>query len=166
MTESIIAWNIRGLGSSRRILHSLIQKNNGSIVALFEPFVREDKLQRLVSSLGFDGYFCNEAEGEEIWILWRAPYDFEVASVSTQMITGWLLLEGIQTLVSFVYAKCTQVDRRGLWASLVECRSNAHPWIVMGDFNIIREDQEYVGGLPRVAQAMDDFNDLRRIWAW
>ncbi|KAG7970202.1 hypothetical protein I3843_07G070600 [Carya illinoinensis] len=128
------------------VLHQSQRKNNGSIVALFEPFAREDKLKRLVSSLGFDGYFCNEVEWGKIWILWRAPYDFEVASVSTQMIMGCLLLEGIRTLVSFMYAKCTQ------------CRSNAHPWIVMGDFNIIREDRECVGGCPRAAQAIDDFN--------
>lgn len=140
-------------------MRSLILKNNGSIVTLFEPFAREEKLQRLVSSLGFDDFHYNEAVGGKIWILWRAPYEFKVVSVSTYMITGWFMLEGTQTLVSFVYAKCTQVDRRRLWKSLVDCRSIAHPWAVLGDFNIIREDRECVCGCPRAAQSMDDCNE-------
>ncbi|KAF5450314.1 hypothetical protein F2P56_030677 [Juglans regia] len=118
----------------------------------------EDKLQRLVSSLGFDGFYSNEGAGGKISILWRAPYDFEVVSVSTQMVTGWFVFDGTRTLVSFVYAKCTQLDRRELWEQLVGCRATEDPWIVMGDFNIIREDRERVGGCPRAAQAMDDFN--------
>ncbi|XP_035544614.1 uncharacterized protein LOC118348003 [Juglans regia] len=119
---------------------------------------QQDKLQRLVSSLGFDGFYSNEGAGGKIWILWIAPYDFEVVSVSTQMVTGWFVLDGTRTLVSFVYMKCTQLDQRELWEQLVGCRAAGDPWIVMGDFNIIREDRERVGGCPRAAQAMDDFN--------
>lgn len=63
MTKPIIAWNIRGLGRSRHTLRHLIQNYNVSIVALFEPFARHDKLQQLTRGLSFDGYYCNEDVG-------------------------------------------------------------------------------------------------------
>lgn len=34
-----------------------------------------------------------------------------------------------------------------------------NPWLIVGDFNIIREDREIIGGCPRAAQAMEDFNE-------
>ncbi|KAF5455805.1 hypothetical protein F2P56_025342, partial [Juglans regia] len=39
--------------------------------------------------------------------------------------------------------------------------ANIHqlPWMVMGDFNIIRNDSERRGGQPRLALAMEEFND-------
>ncbi|KAF5481633.1 hypothetical protein F2P56_002271 [Juglans regia] len=41
---------------------------------------------------------------------------------------------------------------------LVEFGVGDHPWLVLGDFDIIREDKEQVGGRLRSSLAMEEFN--------
>ncbi|XP_041020448.1 uncharacterized protein LOC121262091 [Juglans microcarpa x Juglans regia] len=62
-------------------------------------------------------------------------------------------------LVSFVYAKCSQVNRRGLWRELAEVQVVEQPWVVVGDFNIIRNDSDRIGGNPQPLASMEEFND-------
>lgn len=62
-----------------------------------------------------------------------------------QMITSWFLRGAANLLVTFVYAKCNQVERYDLWNSLKEVCIDG-PWMVVGDFNISRKDQERMGG--------------------
>ncbi|KAK4833981.1 hypothetical protein QYF36_014386 [Acer negundo] len=51
------------------------------------------------------------------------------------------------------------VGRRGLWRDLEEVQVVEQPWVVVGDFNIIRNDSERIGGNPRPLASMADFND-------
>ncbi|XP_042966737.1 uncharacterized protein LOC122300279 [Carya illinoinensis] len=60
--------------------------------------------------------------------------------------------------VTLVYAKCNYQERRRLWSALEDTNTNNLPWIVVGDFNIIRYDYERRGGKPRNAMAMEEFN--------
>ncbi|KAJ0081173.1 hypothetical protein Patl1_12355 [Pistacia atlantica] len=61
--------------------------------------------------------------------------------------------------ISFIYAKCNSIEHRDLWQSLELVDSNESPWLMVGDFNIIREDSERVGGHPRPITSMEDFNN-------
>ncbi|KAF5464514.1 hypothetical protein F2P56_014587 [Juglans regia] len=63
-------------------------------------------------------------------------------------------------IVSAVYAKCMYLERRSLWSDLVSFGSLALPWILLGDFNIIRHDGERRGGNPRLPCAMEDFSNF------
>ncbi|KAF5468557.1 hypothetical protein F2P56_012700 [Juglans regia] len=63
-------------------------------------------------------------------------------------------------IVSVVYAKCMYLDRRSLWSDLVSFGSLALPWLLLGDFNIIRHDGERRGGNPRLPCAMEDFSNF------
>ncbi|XP_042950219.1 uncharacterized protein LOC122282325 [Carya illinoinensis] len=60
--------------------------------------------------------------------------------------------------ITFVYAKCSYLEHRRLWDSLMGANIHHLPWIVMGDFNIIINDSERRGGRPRLALAMEEFN--------
>lgn len=93
-----------------------------------------------------------------MWLLWRDPYQFEFLSALNQMLTGWFTLVNTRKLVMFVYAKCNQLERRELWAALEGVCMEEHPWLLIGDFNIIRVDDERIGGLPQSLHAMEDFN--------
>ncbi|KAI9154057.1 hypothetical protein LWI28_020404 [Acer negundo] len=150
---------VRSLGWSRRRLKSLVSKYNASPVAISEPFVEEARMPALGNLINFPHWCSNEVEGGKLWIFWRASGAFEILCCSAQMITGWFTLDNKRILVSFVYAKCSPVGRRGLWRDLEEVQVVEQPWVVVGDFNIIRNDSERIGGNPRPLASMADFND-------
>lgn len=68
-------------------------------------------------------------------------------------------LKETRVLITFVYAKCSYQDRNGLWSDLETMPSQSYPWIIVGDFNLIGEDGEQIGGQPKALAAMEDFND-------
>ncbi|XP_057981189.1 uncharacterized protein LOC131166623 [Malania oleifera] len=51
--------------------------------------------------------------------------------------------------------ECTRNERRKLWQALEDLHPGDHHWIVVGDFNVIREDGKRIRGNPGV---MDEFN--------
>ncbi|KAG2693811.1 hypothetical protein I3760_08G113100 [Carya illinoinensis] len=56
------------------------------------------------------------------------------------------------------HAKCNQDERKDLWDHLCSILGVGVPWMVLGDFNIIRVDDERIGGRPRPFSAMEEFN--------
>ncbi|KAI0524423.1 hypothetical protein KFK09_003792 [Dendrobium nobile] len=62
---------------------------------------------------------------------------------------------------SFVYAVCTRQGRLPLWDNLkIFAESIDKPWVIGGDFNIIANLSERIGGGLPNAQAMGDFNNM------
>lgn len=47
-----------------------------------------------------------------------------------------------ELLITFVYAKCYYIDHRRLWSMLKDANNHNIPWVVTGDFNIIRHDEK------------------------
>lgn len=41
---------------------------------------------------------------------------------------------------------------------MVELSKLTHPWMVVGDFNSIKEDGEWIGSQPHPLVTMEDFN--------
>ncbi|XP_042942674.1 uncharacterized protein LOC122276843 [Carya illinoinensis] len=60
--------------------------------------------------------------------------------------------------ITFVYAKCSYLEHRRLWGSLMDANTHNLPWMVLGDFNIIINDLERRGGRPPLTLAMEEFN--------
>ncbi|XP_073139125.1 uncharacterized protein [Henckelia pumila] len=59
---------------------------------------------------------------------------------------------------SFVYAKCDYTLRRDLWASLLQVKPVGGPWLVGGDFNVVRDSSEFLGSSGGRQLPMDEFN--------
>ncbi|XP_073129053.1 uncharacterized protein [Henckelia pumila] len=59
---------------------------------------------------------------------------------------------------SFVYAKCDYILRRDLWASLLQVKPDGGPWLVGGDFNVVRDASECLGSSGGRQFPMDEFN--------
>ncbi|XP_060190498.1 uncharacterized protein LOC132619683 [Lycium barbarum] len=61
--------------------------------------------------------------------------------------------------ITTIYAKCTKADRKELWASLEDLNKIIKgPWIIGGDFNVILQPEEKLGGLPhRNSKSFDLF---------
>ncbi|KAK0580059.1 hypothetical protein LWI29_035797 [Acer saccharum] len=157
--DTIFFWNIRGLGNSSGRLKSLIKKFNVDLFAISEPFAAEDRMVRLGNLLSYHHFISNEIQGGKLWIFWKDFNAFEVTLITTQMVSGWFVKEGQRILVSFVYAKCSYAERRELWRHLEENQVSDFPWVVLGDFNVIRRDAERIGGSPRPLLSMMEFND-------
>ena len=69
-------------------------------------------------------------------------------------------MDVLQAVLSFVYAKCSIVDRRELWQQLhVLSQTISMPWMIGGDFNTILYANEKLGGNPPEVRSMDDFHE-------
>ncbi|KAF5481500.1 hypothetical protein F2P56_002144 [Juglans regia] len=109
--------------------------------------------------LDFNHYASNANQGGKLWVFWNIPNIFEMVRCTTQTVSGWFKWDVHCVFVTFVYAKCSYVDRRELWHDLEEWTDLDQPWLVLGDFNVIRRDSERVGGNPRPFISMLEFND-------
>lgn len=135
MIRNLLVWNVRGLRHSRGQLKQLVRKNNVVVVAVLEPFQEATQMTKLTIFLGFPHFCCNAGVDGKVWVLWKEGYDFVCSSLTDQ--SSWLTVENFKLLVSFVCAKCTRSDRRGLWHELNNIYLEMHPWVVLEDFNII-----------------------------
>ncbi|XP_035540358.1 uncharacterized protein LOC118344262 [Juglans regia] len=109
--------------------------------------------------LDFNYYASNANQGGKLWVFWNIPNIFEIVLCTTQSVSGWFKWDAHRVFVTFVYAKCSYVERRELWHDLEEWTVLDQPWLVLGDFNVIRRDSERVGGNPRPFISMLEFND-------
>ena len=97
-----------------------------------------------------------------IWVGWN-PNTLVVTKIteSDQVIHCDVMhIESkLKLYLSIIYGLNDQSDRRRLWSNLINASScfNARPWILMGDFNVIRNIDENHGGVNRRCNAMDDF---------
>ncbi|KAG2696269.1 hypothetical protein I3760_07G050600 [Carya illinoinensis] len=154
----MLVWNVGGLGTSKRRLRNLIRKYKPSVLALFEPFAVKELMVYWVNVFGYPSYGANEAMGGKIWVFWIEDLTFEMQGMSDQMISGCFSKGDVSINVVLVYAKCNPVERRLLWHDMEVMREDHIPLLVVGDFNIIRDDRERIGGNPRPLSTMSEFN--------
>ncbi|KAF5468243.1 hypothetical protein F2P56_012410 [Juglans regia] len=159
MSESIIVWNVRGIGTSSRRLKNLVFKFKPKLISVLEPFQNQNKVLRLMNSLHFDSCISNVDVGGKIWIFWDNVRDVQVVRTSLQFISLRVNTGSYQFLCNIVYAKCNMYERKVLWEDLSSHSLGSEPCLFAGDFNIIRNNSERNGGCPRPNAAMEDFNN-------
>nr|XP_016515213.1 PREDICTED: uncharacterized protein LOC107831932 [Nicotiana tabacum] len=65
---------------------------------------------------------------------------------------------GQHMMMTFVYAKCSAMERLDLWDYLYYLASDMElPWLVGEDFNVILHEDEKLGGLPVHPPEYEDF---------
>ncbi|XP_042954594.1 uncharacterized protein LOC122291007 [Carya illinoinensis] len=142
MIDPILVWNIRGVGTSKGRLKTLISKWRPKIVALLEHFQNIDVAKRLGRGLRFDNFISNEAEGGKIWIFGDSIIEARLVRMGRQFIS-LKVGEGAEIfLLTIIYAKFTMVEPRSLWDALSFQTLDSEPCIFVGDFNIIQNDSE------------------------
>ena len=62
--------------------------------------------------------------------------------------------------VSFIYGHNDYIPHRELWASLESFSTSdgPSPWLVLGDFNIVRNGEEKIGGDSNCPNYINDLN--------
>ncbi|KAG2693480.1 hypothetical protein I3760_08G099300 [Carya illinoinensis] len=139
-------------------LKKLIKKFRPNILALAEPFVMADEIPKLLGRVKFESFLTNEAHHGKIWLIWKSAVAVQCLAVSNQFVSVKVEENGHIYVLTIVYAKCTQVERKMLWEDLEVSGCGNLPWLICGDFNIIKNDSERRGGHPRPFAAMEDFN--------
>lgn len=138
MIDNILHWNVRWLGSSRRRVKALIKKKDTTICAIAELFLGDNCMMDLGKFLHLNSFLSNLVDGGgKLWVFWKDPNAFQVLFFTSQSITRWFFLDNQKVLITFVYAKCSYIERRELWKEMEERQVNEQPWVVLGVFNAI-----------------------------
>ncbi|XP_042972740.1 uncharacterized protein LOC122304535 [Carya illinoinensis] len=159
MIGPILYWNVRGLGTSRGRLKKLVKEFKPKVFALAETFVDDSKMGRLMRQLGLEEGSSNQLNAGKIWLLWEKNVNVTIVRMSDQFITVKVLEGDLALSITFVYAKCYYGLRRQLWRDLQEDVHSNDPWMILGDFNVIKNNEEWKGGSPCSRIALEEFNE-------
>lgn len=107
---------------------------------------------KFISDL-FPGWFSEDNYGfsplGKIWIVWHPSLIVNVVFKSLQMICAEVSWPSHPTkiFISVIYASNDVDEREGLWLELTSLVTdldlNSKPWLILGDFNQIREPLEH-----------------------
>ncbi|XP_022893966.1 uncharacterized protein LOC111408437 [Olea europaea var. sylvestris] len=145
----------RRRGGNRKKLN---KQYKPSILGILEPFVSLEKIGRWARNLRFENFCTNMDYGGKMWLFWSSDIEFDQIQVSSQILSGWFSRDGVRVLGSFVYANVLQVHRRELSDQLRDLDCGGDALFVGGDFNIVRSDEEHVGGLLPSTSGKFEFN--------
>ncbi|CAI9094461.1 OLC1v1030206C1 [Oldenlandia corymbosa var. corymbosa] len=119
-----------------------------------------DKLDEIKRELAFDIAFSSN--NSKIWVFCKSEIQASLLSDDDQVLHFEIKhpLVSQSYFLSAVYAKSTRAGRRDLWQSLEGFKRNnmGAPWMVSGDFNVIRSLEEYSGVSVQDHPAIEDFN--------
>ncbi|KAK4706496.1 hypothetical protein R3W88_033945 [Solanum pinnatisectum] len=93
--------------------------------------------------------YANYNQNGKIWVFIQEHIHVGVLSDTEQQLSLQLQYQetGQSLVTTFVYAKCDDQERRGLWEDIHNLSININlPWLVGGDFNVILNDEEKIGG--------------------
>ncbi|XP_055835119.1 uncharacterized protein LOC129903596 [Solanum dulcamara] len=128
-------------------LKSLKSIHQIPIIAILEPFSDSIQIQYFRNQLNMDHAISNP--NGKIWLFWTKDIDCRILENEEQLITYEFnhVMNPNQFIVTFVYAKCKDHLRRPLWDSMLQQSATSLPWCTLGDFNVITDPQEKLGGV-------------------
>ena len=164
----LASWNVRGVNEDpkHKEVRSLISRNKLSMLGLNETRTQCFKHQSIIHLLCPTWRYLsnyNRHPNGRIWVMWDpAVLDVTLLAYSDQVIHVQVLDIQNQSIfkVSFIYGHNDYILRRELWAFLRACSSTIGdvPWLVLGDFNIVRYGEEKFGGVTSSPNYMDELN--------
>ncbi|XP_069154435.1 uncharacterized protein [Solanum lycopersicum] len=129
-----------------------------SIIAILEPFSDNVNIQSFKVQLNMDNATSNC--NSKIWVFWNSDIDCNILDEDEQQITCDMKHNELQYqfTTTFIYAKCKEYLRRPLWEKLLHHASvSTNPWCAVGDYNVISDVEEKLGGLPYNMKKSMDF---------
>ncbi|XP_073051333.1 uncharacterized protein [Primulina eburnea] len=154
-----LIWNIRGLrgSESQQRLHAFVKEKQIKVLAVLEHMIDLDP-RYMTHRLGFSGVISNLSG--HIWVFFAADVRVECVFDHAQFlhIRDSASFLPTEIFCSFVYASCDYVQRRDLWDSLLLVKPVLGPWLVDGDFNVVRDASECLGSRGGMLLLMDELN--------
>ncbi|XP_043697386.1 uncharacterized protein LOC122648199 [Telopea speciosissima] len=134
---------------------------------LFETKVKLDNCASIFDSFLTGWKYLHNGDLDnsmQIWLGWDPNfYDVVLVQKSKQFIHAKVSIVGTSVFFfcTVVYALNSVVARKELWEDVGAIASAIiNPWAVLGDFNVIRSNNEKIGGDPVRIEAMDDFKSF------
>ena len=168
MTLNIASWNIRGMNMTYKQdeIRSFVNTNRISLIGIIETKVRATRSLKISKATlrNWEFIYNNEYHPNgRIWVGWDPSIlDLKLEYASSQIMhTSVTIIEkNISFFASFVYGFNPANERCPLWRDIKYISNgiaNA-PWILLGDFNIVRHPSEMLGGDPTWHPYMNDLN--------
>ena len=163
---NVACWNVWGLNSPLRQkeVRALVQENGIGLLGLVETRVSSVNSKVIETNLlgGWHSInnYSNHPNGR-IRVLWNPEVlDVSILHSSEQLlhVSVTILEQQIVFSASFVYGFNTPEEWLSLWDDIKQLSSN-DPWILLGDFNVVRFLSEKVGGDLSWPPHMDYLNN-------
>ena len=162
-------WNIRGLVDpiKQAEIRSFVKSHNLLCLGIIETKVSasnfDDITWGLLPGWTWIANYQSSPRGR-IWIGWKPQeIGLEVLSLYSQVIHCRVHLLALNLFCNFsvVYGEHTFVGRRPLWQNLISSSAlfESEPWLVAGDFNAIRCNEDRMGSSNIWIPAFDEFGD-------
>ncbi|KAK9689166.1 hypothetical protein RND81_09G040100 [Saponaria officinalis] len=162
----ITAWNVRGLNVPLRQheIKEFLAKHKVVVAGLLETRVKIANSNKIMNK--FLRYRCvgnySAHYNGRIWVLWQESLvALDVLQVHDQLVHCKVLLRqsNLSIFVKFVYGHNDGLDMRRLWQKLLSISSTIDlGWLVIGDFNVVRNIEDKIGKHPPTFWEMLDFN--------
>ncbi|XP_019155207.1 PREDICTED: uncharacterized protein LOC109184888 [Ipomoea nil] len=161
-------WNVRGINKplKRRKILSFARQNHVSFFALLETRTTPTKLDKIIKGIfPSENVFVdfNTIRNGRIVLVWNShKVDCTILDVSAQCIHCALKCKTSNKIFqcSIVYGLYSVVERRQLWNKLMELNPQSNvPWLVCGDFNVVKCPEEKQGGVIPSNYFTKDFVD-------
>ncbi|XP_059654738.1 uncharacterized protein LOC132301506 [Cornus florida] len=165
----IAIWNIRGLNGldKQDEVRNLIREHKVNVMLIIETKINQVNIDLVHRPLAKSWSLHHNYQHSPLGRIWiqrnHNSIDIKVLQETRQMIhcSATLLRCRTSFFISFVYGANAADERRTLWSDITRLSTNlsSSPWILAGDFNIIKSSHENFGGSSRTtqAQAMVEF---------
>ncbi|KAK9732856.1 hypothetical protein RND81_04G027300 [Saponaria officinalis] len=160
----ICSWNVRGCNDPLKLqdVCNFIRRENMDVFGVLETRIKEKKALKLAGSrfkaFGFLANYAYHRNGR-IWVLWN-PCTVSITSMCAQSqylhchITHYS--SGSVYQVTFVYVDNDPKARLSLWPDHRALSVSAHNWLLVGDFNVVRDASERISSsLPNLSDILD-----------
>ncbi|KAM7465811.1 hypothetical protein LguiB_013373 [Lonicera macranthoides] len=163
------SWNIRGLNAPHKCkeIGKVIEEFRLNMLCLVENkvnFQNIEKIKRKCLPRWNLIHNCPANGVGRVWFTWDdCRLDMDLLWSSTQTITCRVVDRVVQKIfmATCVYGFNDRVSRYTLWQDLeyIARLVAGHPWVCMGDFNVIHFAHERLGGIHLDIAEMADFNN-------
>ncbi|XP_060182904.1 uncharacterized protein LOC132612840 [Lycium barbarum] len=123
-----------------------------------EPFQNAKKIHQYRRRIGIP--YANSNCNGKIWFFVNYNIDVEILEDTSQQVTLKLFFQELDKtmVVTLVYAKCDALKRLSLWDNMY-CLADGMtpPLLIGGDFNVILNEEENIGGLPVLPKKYEYF---------
>lgn len=158
-------WNCQGLGvdPTVRRLKEIQRKYFPDILCLLETKQKDDYVRDLVCELGYDRCVTVPPQGMSggIAVLWKKYLYVSVLFQSPNLVDCFVEMNDVSYYLSFVYGYPDPSMRHLLWERLERmATTRKEPWLIMGDFNEIKNNDEKEGGPTRPERSFTDFRRM------
>jgi len=159
-------WNLRGLNDplKQKAAKLFLRNNEISLMGLIEHKVKEPNIEKTLRSIcpqWQHTHNSSHAPIGRILVCWNPHIlNVKVLHTTSQLIHCEVssTLDGHEFLVTYVYGANDHADRVNLWNDLCNLK-NSECWVIMGDFNAIRNPREKSGGTILWPPHMDDLSN-------